>query len=432
MKRTQWSLRTVILLCLVVTRLPATATAQTPATGGAEAAQMEELLTTIGKQYVRPITRESLLVAARNGILGSLDPYSKYLEPAEWAELNGTVSGSFAGVGLRLAIDSASATVRVTGVFKNSPALKAGIRVNDVLLEVDGRAVAGRSMDDITSGLRGLSGTTVALTLARPLAKADLRVSVRRAVIPLPTVRGIRRLNSGDWDYMADAKQRIGYVRIEHFAASTPVELDSAIAAVNRAGAVALVLDLRVNRGGLVRAALNVADRFLDSGTVFSFRYRDSTQVIPAEPGMITRLPVALLINGYTQSVAELVAASLQDNRRAVLIGSRSWGKGHGQEMFPMGDGHQGVKITTFAFVRPSGRPMERHFADADSSLGGVWPDSGMTVSLSASAYQLWLDYALTLDALMPVAATPGSAPTPAADSVLDRAVAVLHARASH
>jgi carboxyl-terminal processing protease len=426
--RERWGLAVAFLFWVLVSPL-ASAWAQSPASTATEEARLAELMTLIGREYVRPIAGDSLRGAASRLLAGSLDPYSRVLDPAAWADLDDLNSGTHTGIGVRVDFDSSSTTARVVGLVRGSPALRAGLRVNDALVEIDGRAVAGQSMDDLLGALRGPKGTAITLTVRRPGVPADLRYAMKRSVMPSPTVRGLRRTAAGEWDYIADAERRIGYVRIEHFSQSTPAELDRALAALRRADAVALVLDLRVNPGGLAKAALQVADRFVDSGTLFTFRHRGALEVFPAHPGSGTGMPLAVLMDGYTQSVAELVSASLQDHHRAVMVGARSWGKGHGQQIYRLADGKTMLKLTTFELVRPSGRPMERHFADRDSTLGGVWPDSGMAVTLTTAEYDRWLDGLFALDDLMPLAAGPGPAAVPAVDRALDTAVSALRER---
>ena len=399
------------------------------AAGADDTALLDELGALIEQEYVRPIPRDELRGAARRVLAGTLDPYSKVLDPAASTELDTFITGTFAGIGVRLDFDSASASYRVTGLFSDSPALRADLRLNDILLAIDGRPVAGRSMDEVVGALHGPSGSVVELTLRRAGAPADRRLSMKRKIIPSPTVRGLRRSSTGKWEYLTPDRSGVAYIRIEHFAENTPAELDRALTAIRRAGATALVLDLRVNPGGLVKAAIAVADRFLDAGTIFTFKHRNSLEVFSAHPGVGTRLPMAVLVDGYTQSVAELVSASLQDNNRAAVIGARSWGKGHGQQLFRLSGGRGVLKLSTFAFARPSGRPMERHFADLDPTLGGVWPDSGLAVELSPEEYDRWQSGLFALDDLMPLAT--GQRPAPSADRVLDSAVAMLRARVS-
>ncbi len=391
--------------------------------------EFDSLVTLIERKHLRPALPDSLLAAARRAMVQTLDPYSRYLDRPAWSELQDMLSGTMpSGVGVELRADSVSGTIVISALVNHSPAVAAGLQVHDILIAVDGRPVTGWSLDDALRALRGASGTSVALTLRRGTAEYS-RVAVRRAS-PTPTVRGLRRASSGGWDYMADTAAHIAYVRIEHFAATTPLELDSALAAVARARATALVLDLRVNPGGLVASAIDVADRFLDNGTIFTFQFRDSLHVFDAHRGTATDMPVVLLVDGYTQSVAELVAASLQDRGRATVAGTRTWGKAHGQELFALGDGTEGVRLTTFAFQRPSGRPMERHYAVADTSLGGVWPDSALDVPLATEEYQRWVDAFVDIDGRMSYVGAQGATSIDPADRVLDRAIVFLRDRA--
>lgn len=423
-----WGLAAALLWQAIGLPLDA-AGAQGTAVPPADSARLEVLVPIIGREYVRPISQDSLRLAAQAVLAGTLDPYSRVLDAEGWAALDERLSGAHAGLGVRVEEDSASETVRVTGLVKDSPALRAGLRVGDHLVAINSRPMRGQSFDEVLDAIRGPGGSKVVLTVRRPSVQADLVYKMRRRTMQSPTVRGLRRQPNGEWSYLADTAQRVGYIRIEQFAATTPVELDRALAAVRRAGAMSLVLDIRVNPGGLARAAIRIADRFVESGTLFSFRSRDSLEVFRAHAGGDNRLPLVLLVDGFTQSVAELLAASLQDNGRAAVVGQRSWGKGHAQRMFAFPDGQGGLKLTTMSFVRPSGRPMERHFAGQDSTLGGVWPDPGMAVSLTTHEYDGWLACLFALDDLMPLAVRPGEAPPPTEDRALATAIAVLSAR---
>jgi len=193
---------------------------------------------------------------------------------------------------------------------------------------------------------------------------------------------------------------------------------------------VALVLDLRDNGGGATQAAIDVADRFLDSGVITRFVRRDtSEEAIVAHPGVATTLPLAVLINETSASASELVAAALQDNHRAIVIGARSFGKGHGQALIPLADSLSGVRLTVLEFLTPSHRRIERHFAGQDSTTGGVWPDSGMTVPVRGDEFQRWEEGLFALDDVMGFSNGQGPSPVPAPDRVLDHAVAVLRAQ---
>ncbi len=391
--------------------------------------QLEALLSLIAKHYVRPVGTESLVAAAARGMIASLDPYSAWLNAADYANFKATLAGAFSGIGIRLGYDSAQAAFRVVAPYRNSPALAAGLRADDIILAVDGQPVTGRGFFDVLDAISGAAGSTVALTVRRAGATSPLNFTIRRAVVDVPTIRGLRRASAGGWDYMAGAGSDVGYIRIEHFAATTAAEMDTALSALRRAGARALILDLRENAGGLLRTALETADFFLDGGRMLTLHTVDGDTVYDARPGVATAVPLAILVNQRTASAAEVLASSLQDNQRAVIVGERTYGKGFGQVLFSLADGQGALRLTTIRMERPSGRNLDRHMASPDTALGGVWPDSGMTRAMSPSEYRSWLAVMSALDEGIPFADGQGALPSPAVDPVLDRALAVLRRR---
>lgn len=396
--------------------------------------EVDGLVKLIEQRYVQEVDPDTLTSSARAGLLGTLDPYSNYLDESEYAALRRAIDGEFGGVGILIGVDSTTAKFRIKGTLLDSPAREAGIKQSDVIVTIDGTPSTGRPINDIVAMIQGKVGTTIDFGIERSGAPDTLQFTVRRSVIHTGTVRGWRRLPSGQWDYLVNPQSRIGYLRILSFADRTPSEFEDAVTAIHEAGARSFVLDLRGTPGGLARAAIEIADRLLDSGVIVTIRHRnEDDDVQRADAEMITTLPLAVLIDEGTASSAEILASALQDNERAMFVGSRSFGKGVGQELFELGKG-RAVKLTTFAYLRPSGRPMERHFqgidgqpfAGADSTLGGVWPDSGLTVTLALEEYERWSNASWATDDLLMMAEAPLDSIPNAPDRVLDRAVQAL------
>jgi carboxyl-terminal processing protease len=423
----RFALRRVLTSALLTLAVAAPLPSQT-ASPPPSPAQVQEIIAIMARSYVRSVPADSLALVVSSGRFALLDPYTRYLDASAWAALQRTIWGTYGGLGVRLKVDSSGATARVIGVYAGSPGERAGLLPNDVIVAVDGRDTRGRTLEQYVDALVGPIGSTVALTIRRAGSAQDLQVPVVRARIWVPTVRGVRRGAHG-WDYMLDDRSHVGYIHIEHFARDTPEELDSAIASVIAAHAVALVLDVRDNRGGLVPAAVGVADRFLDSGVISTLEYRRRREVYRAKPGVATTLPLALLIGEGSASSTELLAAALQDQRRAIVIGTRTFGKGHSQDVLPLTDGHSALRLTTAEFFGPSHRRLERHFPDEDSTMGGVRPDSGMTVSMTDDELHHWQRWEGALDDLMGLPDGQGVIPAPVPDRVLERAVAVLLAQ---
>jgi carboxyl-terminal processing protease len=393
-----------------------------------QSGSLDGLVELVRTHYVSSVTRQTLTAAACDGLLRSLDPYSRYIDPSEYAGYLQMKSGTFGGIGIRLATDSVTSGARILAPFEGSPALRAGLRSGDVVTEVDGRPATGKSPWELASEIQGKVGTVVRLTIRHSAVGRERHVEVRRAMLPTSTLRGLRRAPDDAWDYLADRRARIGYVRIEEFTASTPHELDAALAILGRAGARSLIVDLRQNPGGLMRGAIETADRFLESGVILRLHAASGDTAYDARPGAAA-LPLVLLIDEGTASAAEIFAAALQDHGRAKVLGTRSFGKGRVQEIYPL-EGGGAIKLTASEWLRPSGAPLERHIAGPDTARAGVWPDSGLAMSDEPDAHRRWADRLWALDLTIPYARGQGERPEPPADPILDRAVAMLAGRA--
>lgn len=393
---------------------------------------LQHIVDIVAREYWRPLPADSIARALRAGGLAALDPYSVLLSRAEWAGLNTELQASFGGIGARFGQDSVTGQLTCQGTFVGSPAQAAGLRPGDALLSIDGVSTAGLSFDQWLSALRGPVGTDVALEIQRAGTTGARRVVVRRAVIHVPSVRGAQRAPSAPWDYRLGT-DGVAYVRIMSFTETVPAELDSALAAVGRSGARALIIDLRDNGGGLTTAATQAADRFLDSGVVVTFHGRQlPDEIRRAEAGVRSRLPLAILVNGGTASAAELFTAALQDHHRAVVVGSRSYGKGMVQRLFALPDSSGALKLTVVAYLRPSGRTLDRHAAGLDTATGGIWPDSGMSVAETAERAAAAGAIRQEGDDMGAVAESRVPPPSPNTDAVLARAVAALRNRRTH
>ena len=302
-----------------------------------------------------PASLAPVLEIIRSGALNRLDPYSELLDSIAWSDMHLDLAGSFGGVGIFLKYDSVKQQHSVRGVFLGSPALAAGLRAGDQLVTVDSHNVQGMSEDDLFGMIRGEIGTTVRLTVQRDSLSSPLAVEIQRAKIEITSVRGSGRQSDSAPDYRVDTAPEIAYLRITHFSSTTAADVDSALTRINASGAKALILDLRDNYVGLMRAARQVADMFLDSGVIVSMhgRAEDDTSYT-AEPGTRWTHPVAMLINDGTVSSGEILAAALQDNRRVITIGSRTYVKGLSQDLFALPDSISGLKLSASAFFRQS------------------------------------------------------------------------------
>ena len=312
----------------------------------AESRILAELLEKVKREYVEPVSDSQLMDNAMRGMLSELDAHSQFLNPREYEEIRISTSGSYSGVGLE--IQMAEGRVAIVAALEGTPAAEAGIRSGDFILAIDGEAVDQRNLDQAIASMRGTPGTPVRLTVTRTGEPEPLAFELIRSSVEVHSVRF--RLEEPGY----------GYARITQFSDTTAKDLRRAVAQLRRAapgGLQGLILDLRNNPGGVLEAAVEVADLFLDQGLIVtaSGRTRDATFRHEAFPGdLLDGAPLAVLVNASSASAAEIVAGALQDNGRATIIGTRTFGKGSVQTVMPLSDGHA-IKLTTSRYFTPTG-----------------------------------------------------------------------------
>ncbi|HVC53055.1 MAG TPA: S41 family peptidase [Stellaceae bacterium] len=304
----------------------------------------------VEKDYVVPVGPDKLTAGALKGMLDRLDPHSDYLSEHEYQELVATTSGQFGGVGIEISVQDG--VPQVISAIDGTPASAAGIEPGDRIIKANGQPTVGMDIEDVVRRLRGAPGSPVVLTIARA-NREPFNVPIVRAIIHVDSVTSA--LQPGG----------IGYARVSTFDDKTPVELRTALLRMKREAGGRLngfVLDLRNDAGGLLDAAIDVSSDFLDSGTVVSTRGRDSNEnrifVAPATGDLIRRVPMVVLINGATASASEIVAGALKDNHRAIVMGTRSFGKGSVQSIIPI-EGHGALRLTTALYYTPSGGSIQ-------------------------------------------------------------------------
>lgn len=301
-------------------------------------------------QYVDEVTDKELIEAALNGMLSELDPHSSYLNAEAFADMSIDATGEFGGLGIQVTMDNG--LVKVIAPIDETPAWEAGLEPGDYVVEIDGAPVMGMNLDEAVDLMRGPVGTQVKIRVAREGAE-PFEAALTRALIPIHTVR--HRVEGGD----------VGYVRVTRFNQKTAGELAEAIAALREEipdGPVGYVLDLRANPGGVLEGAVDVADAFLEHGEIVSTRGReiDTATRENARPGDLTGgAPVVVLINAGSASASEIVTGALQDHGRAVVMGTRSFGKGSVQTLMPLGPGSGAMRLTTARYYTPSGRAIQ-------------------------------------------------------------------------
>jgi len=311
-----------------------------------DARLLAEVLERVEREYVEPVDDHRLLQAAIRGMVSSLDPYSAYLDSDEYDDIKISSSGEYSGVGIEVSMEDGE--VVVVTPLDGSPAAAAGIRPGDVIATIDGVAVNTSTLADTIDRMRGKEGTSVKVGILREGSTEPLIVTLKRSRVEVHSVSSQM------------AAPGYGYVRISEFSDNTGDELTAqlkALHAKNRLPLKGLVLDLRNNPGGVLEAAVAVADAFLESGVIVSARGRtaDSKFEMSATPGdALNGAPIVVLVNGGSASAAEIVAGALKDHHRATLMGRTTFGKGSVQTVMPLDHG-RALKLTTSLYYTPSG-----------------------------------------------------------------------------
>lgn len=317
-----------------------------------------DVLRKIEKNYVEPRDPQELIYGAIKGMVQSLDPHSSFMTKEEHQDLLIETKGSFSGVGIEITIRDNILTV--VSPVEGTPAYNVGIKAGDKIIGIDDKSTREMTLIDAVKHIRGQKGSKVKLTIQREGTDKPLVFTIMRDVIPLVSVR--KYLLAPD----------IGYVRISNFQAKTTDDLSTALEDLESGHKLkGLILDLRNNPGGLLSQAVKVSDVFLDSGLIVSTKGRDPSQNIQewAQKNEKERnYPIIVLVNGGSASASEIVAGALQDNKRALIIGGQTFGKGSVQTIIPMDDG-SGLRLTTARYYTPSGRSIQ---------LSGIMPDIKM------------------------------------------------------
>ncbi len=301
-------------------------------------------------EYVEPVNDRELIENAINGMLTGLDPHSSYMNAKSFKDMQVQTKGEFGGLGLE--VQAENGLIKVVSPIDDTPAFRAGIKTGDLITMLDGQTVLGLTLNEAVDKMRGPAGSQIRLTIKRENVAAPIEVSMQREVIKIQVVRS--RLE-GD----------IGYIRLTQFNEQSDPALRRALTDLKGkagpGGLRGIVLDLRNNPGGLLDQAIAVSDDFLEQGEIVSTRSRhaEEGQRWNAKSGDITGgLPVVVLINGGSASASEIVAGALQDQRRAVIVGIRSFGKGSVQTVMPL-PGNGAMRLTTARYYTPSGRSIQ-------------------------------------------------------------------------
>ncbi len=324
---------------------------------------LSEVFGKVKQHYVEEIEDKELLENAIRGLLSGLDPHSAYLDKDAFTELREGTSGEFGGLGI--VVGMKDGFVNVISPIDDTPAERAGVKSGDLIIRLDDKNVKGMTLEDAVSIMRGKPNTDIELTIVREGADKPLKIEITRAIIKIQSVRS-KTLAKG-----------FGYIRVSAFQERTGADLRKAISKLKKANnkkLKGLVLDLRNNPGGLLSAAVEVSDAFLEGGVVVSIKGRNESNTTTYDAkglDLINEAPIVVLINGGSASASEIVAGALQDHKRAIIMGTLSFGKASVQTVVPLGNG-SALKLTTARYYTPNGTSIQATGITPDIILDDV------------------------------------------------------------
>jgi carboxyl-terminal processing protease len=386
--------------------------------------------------YVEPVKDSELINNALNGMLSGLDPHSSYMDPKEFQDMQITTHGAFGGLGLEVTEDGGF--LKVISPIDDTPAAKAGVKPGDLILSLNNQTVAGLTLNQAVARMRGPAGSKITLTIKRDKIMTPISLTMTREVIHVKVVSS---------KLLGD----VGYVRLDQFNEETAPGMEKAISSLqSQAGGKlkGIVLDLRNNPGGLLEQAIDVSDDFIPRGEIVSTRGRhpeDDQRWDAKGDDILNGLPLVVLINNGSASASEIVAGALQDDRRAALLGERSFGKGSVQTVMPLGNGGA-IRLTTARYYTPSGRSIQGlgitpdvtvaeernpvpHFGpERESDLNNILTNSGGTPPQQGAPVRNDLPEALKDLPKEPPANWPAFDPSvPTTDFQLQQGLAAVH-----
>ncbi len=325
----------------------------------------------VHQNYVTPPEDQKLIKGAVDGMLSTLDPHSSYLTADDFKTMQEQTQGSFAGLGIQVQMPNEGPDkgyVLIVAPIDDTPAARAGLTTSDLIVEIDGEPVQGKTIDEAIALMKGERGTKVELTILRDRDQPTFKV---------PLVRDIVRVNP----VLAEAKGDFGYIRVRTFSQQAGKSVREGIEELNDeipGGMKGLVLDMRSNPGGLLDQAVQISDLFLDGGEIVSTRgrrARDTIRELGTPGDKLAGKPIVVLVNGGSASASEIVAGALQDRNRALVLGTQSFGKGSVQTVIPLQNGLQGaLRLTTARYYTPSGRSIQAQGVVPDVAFPVIFP----------------------------------------------------------
>jgi carboxyl-terminal processing protease len=348
-------------------------------------------------------------------MLSHLDPYTTYIDPDTLSQFERDIRKNYSGIGIQIRKHAERDELLVVTPIKGSPAYKAGIKAGDIITTIkrdvdsDGNPLdktevietKGLPLNDAVKKVLGKPNTKVKLVVERDGKAFDLEIT--RATIELETVMGFKRNTDDSWDYMIDPESKIAYIRLTGFAGNTARDLSRVMAKLDDQGVKGVILDLRFNPGGLLRSAVTISDLFIDDGPIVSVRPRVGREEkhTGRRAGSYLNFPMVCLVNSGSASASEIVSACLQDHKRAVIMGERSYGKGSVQNIQPF-DGGQ-LKLTIATFWRPSNKNLNKSSTPGkDDDEWGVTPDKDFILKLTRTDREALAEYQHDTEVIRP------------------------------
>lgn len=378
----------------------------------------------VERNYVKDVDRRELMEAAIQGMISKLDPYSSYISPEELTQFSEAVEQEFGGIGIQVQIDQDLKRPTVMTPLPGTPAYKAGVKAGDIIMEIEGKSTEGFRIEQVVKLLKGKPGEAVTIGVSHSGTDKVEQLKIVRDVIHVATVMGDKYKDDETWDYLIDPEKKIGYIRLTHFSRRSAEELTAALDELVKQGMKGLILDLRFNPGGLLSQATEISDMFIETGKIVSTKGRNTPERSweAKKEGTYSGFPMVVLVNHFSASASEIVSACLQDHKRAVVVGERTWGKGSVQNVIELESGSSALKLTTASYHRPSGKNIHRFPNAPESEEWGVSPDKDQEVKLDMEEIRKYLEYRRLRDVL----SANGPAKSEFKDRQLEKGLQVL------
>jgi carboxyl-terminal processing protease len=390
-----------------------------------------ESMNVVKRNALEEVDEKQLYEGAMAGMMNSLsDEYSYYMPPLVQQEMNRELDAKFGGIGVEISLDPKTRELIVLSPMLDSPAYRAGVLAGDKVLRINEKSTQGMSLNDASELLRGPLGDKIKLTVLHRGEEKPCDLEMVRAEIHIQTVLGDTRDAKGVWNYFLPGTDKIAYVRVISFSVDTAAELEQTLTSLAKENMKGLILDLRDNPGGLLPAACDICDLFLKKGDpIVSTRGRDK-KIIEAfnatGDGQFKEIPLVVLVNQNSASASEIVAACLQDCRRAAIVGQRSFGKGTVQQIIELEKDCGAIRLTTASYWRPSGANIHRKHDASENDQWGVQPDPECKMTVDGDDWKKLFEWRRKRDVQRTDDAPEIAEEYRTADRQLEKAVEVL------